>query len=323
MDNGVLEKGNASKGSWRKSCVKPWKLILVGGAILIAIALGVGLGVGLTNGGSSGTSSSASSSPSNITSNFTSANGTNGSFWSPTLSTSWQIELAHPLTNTTFNASVYDIDMFENNSTTIDGLHKQGRKVICYFSAGSFENWRSDVTSFNNKTDLGKPLDGWPGEWWLNTNSSNVRSIMLSRLDLAVTKGCDGVDPDNVDGYDNDNGLSLTQADAIDYVKFLADAAHARYLSLGLKNAGEIIPQVLGMMQWAVNEQCGQYGECDTWQPFVEAGKPVFNIEYPDGAPNVAAQKVNSICGNSDAKGFETVLKEMDLNDWVEACPYD
>lgn len=317
----MLEKGNASKGFWRRTRIKTWKLALLGAAILIAIALGVGLGVGLTNGGSPG--SASSSSPSNITSTNTSANGTNGSFWSPTACTSWQIELAHPLTDTTFNASVYDIDMFDNNATTITALHNQGRKVICYFSAGSYENWRPDAGSFNNKTDLGKPVDGWAGEWWLNTNSTNVREIMLSRLDLAAVKGCDGVDPDNVDGYDNDNGLGLTQADAINYVNFLADAAHARNLSIGLKNAGEIIPQVLGKMQYALNEQCVQYGECDTWQPFVEAGKPVFHIEYPDGAPKVAAQKVDSICGNASAKGFETLLKEMDLGDWVEACPYD
>ncbi len=317
----MSEKGIASKGSWRQTRVKPWKLILLGAVILIATALGVGLSVGLTNGGSSGGASS--SSPSNIPSNNTSTDGTNGSFWSPTPSASWQIELAHPLTNVTFNESIYDIDMFDNNATTITKLHRLGRKVICYFSAGSFENWRPDAGSFSNKTDLGKPLDGWAGEWWLNTNSSNVRNIMLSRLDLAVTKGCDGVDPDNVDGYDNENGLGLTQADAVSYVNFLADAAHARNLSVGLKNAGEIIPQVLEKVQWAVNEQCVQYGECDTWQPFVEAGKPVFHIEYPGGAPNVAVQKVDSICGDADAKGFETVMKEMDLDDWVEACPYD
>ena len=317
----MLEKAHASRVPWRQRSVKPWKTILLGAAVLSAIALGVGLGVGLTYGGSSGGASI--SSPLNISNNLTSTNGTNGSIWSPTSSTSWQIELAHPLTNTSFHASVYDIDMFENNATTMNTLHNLDRRVICYFSAGSFENWRPDAASFNNKTDLGKPLDGWAGEWWLNTNSSNVRKIMLTRLDLAVTKGCDGVDPDNVDGYDNDNGLGLTQADAVDYVEFLADAARSRGLAVGLKNAGEIIPLVLGKMQWAVNEQCVQFGECDTWQPFIEAGKPVFHIEYPDGAPDMAAQKVNSICGNSDAKGFETVLKKMDLADWVEACPYE
>ena len=321
MGNDVLEKGNASKGFWGQTRVKSWKLFLLGAAILIAIALGVGLGVGLTKGGSS--SDESSSSPSNITYNNTGTGITNGSLWSPTASTSWQIELAHPLTNITFNASVYDIDLFENNASTISTLHDQGRKVICYFSAGSYEKWRPDAGTFSNKTDLGNPLDGWAGEWWLQTNSTNVRKIMLSRLDMAVAKGCDGVDPDNVDGYANDNGVGLTQADAVNYVNFIADAAHARNLSVGLKNAGEIIPQVLGRMQWAVNEQCIQYEECDKWHPFVEVGKPVFNIEYPDGAPNVAAQKVDSICSNSDAKGFETLLKEMDLNDWAKACPCD
>ena len=235
----MLEKGNALKGSRRQSFVRSWTPFLLGAAILIAIALGVGLGVGLTNGHSSG--SASSSSPSNITS----SNGTriaNGSFWSPATSTSWQIELAHPLTNTTFDASVYDIDLFENNASIITTLHDQGRRVICYFSAGSYENWRPDARSFNNKTDLGKPLDGWAGEWWLKTDSTSVRQIMLSRLDLTVMKGCDGVDPDNVDGYDNDNGLGLTQTDAVDFVNFLADAAHARNLSVGLKNVGEIIP---------------------------------------------------------------------------------
>lgn len=38
---------------------------------------------------------------------------------------------------------------------------------------------------------------------------------MLARLDRAQTLGCDGVDPDNVDAYNNDNGLNLTENDAI------------------------------------------------------------------------------------------------------------
>lgn len=144
---------------------------------------------------------------------------------------------------------------------------------------------------------------------------------MLARLDLAVTKGCDGVDPDSVDGYDNENCHGLTQADAVDYMNVLADAAHSRTLAVELKDAGEIITHVLGKMQWAVNEQCVQYGGCDTWQPFVQTGKPVFHFDYPDGAPNVASQMVDSTSGDNDA--FETVLKEMDCGDWVDTCSYD
>lgn len=64
---------------------------------------------------------------------------------------------------------------------------------------------------------------------------------MTARTELAASKGYDGVDPDNVDGYDNDTGLSLAQADAIDYLNFLANAAHSRALFIGLNNAGEIV----------------------------------------------------------------------------------
>ncbi|KAK3172532.1 hypothetical protein OEA41_005854 [Lepraria neglecta] len=142
------------------------------------------------------------------------------------------------------------------------------RKVICYFSAGSYENWRPDTSK---STDLGKPLDGWPGEWWLQTNSANVRKIMLARLDQAVLKGCDGVNPDNIDAYDNNNGVSLTQADAV--------------------------------------------------EPFIEQGKPVFHIEYPDNAPDVSAKDVSDTCGSAQASDFSTVLKDMDLDDWVIECP--
>ena len=106
---------------------------------------------------------------------------------------------------------------------------------------------------------------------------------MLARMDLAVEKSCDGVDPDNVDGYDNDNGLGLTQEDSVNYLEFLADAAaRHRNLSIGLKNAGAILPNVIDIMQWSVNEQCVQYDECDIFAPFIRQGKPVFHVRrYP------------------------------------------
>ena len=54
---------------------------------------------------------------------------------------------------------------------------------------------------------------------------------MLSQLDPAVLKGCDNADPDNMDGSNGDNGIVLTQADAVDHVHFLVDAAYAGNLS--------------------------------------------------------------------------------------------
>jgi len=301
-----------------RSCFSPRRkrfwFILVGVLAAIAIALGVGLGVGLSGGSSSG---SASSTPSPPLSNNT--NATTGSFWKPHAGSTWQIVLEYALNDTTADVAVYDIDLFENPASTISALHAQNRSVICYFSAGSYENFRPDSDQFK-PSDYAKELDGWPGEYWLNTNSSNVRRIMSARLALAASKGCDGVDPDNVDGYDNDTGLDLTTSDAVDYLTFLAIGAHSLNLSLGLKNAGEIVNQTIDMMQWEVNEQCVQYDECDLFQPFIAAGKPVFHIEYPSSAPDVSVATKDSVCNNTSAEGFSTVLKDMDLDNWVYEC---
>jgi hypothetical protein len=141
---------------------------------------------------------------------------------------------------------------------------------------------------------------------------------MTARIELAASKGCDGVDPDNVDGYSNVNGLGLTQANAISYLEFLADAAHSRGLSIGLKNAGEIVGDILPSMEWEVNEQCIEYGECDLFTPFVEAGKPVFHVEYPSDAPAVSSQVKATSC--AAPSGFSSVLKMMDLDSWIETC---
>jgi len=281
--------------------------------LVVAIGLGVGLGIGLTR----TSDSDSDSEPSTPSSTLIPNSNTTGTFWKPVAGESWQIVLLYPLNDTSTNVSVYDIDLFDNPKSTIDNLHAQNRSVICYFSAGSYEDNRPDSSQFTSN-DKGKELDGWPGEYWLQTNSTNVRNIMKSRIQLAKSKGCDGIDPDNVDGYDNDNGLGLTTSGAVDYIGFLAGAAHALNLSIGLKNGGSIVENVVDLMQWEVNEQCVQYNECNLYRPFIDANKPVFQIEYTDGAIGVSEKK--SSCDDPAAAGFSTILKKLELDDWVEIC---
>src|SRR6185369_11730450 len=128
-------------------------------------------------------------------------------------------------------APVYDIDLFDTPAATIAALKSTGRHVICYFSAGSYEDWRPDAASFPAAA-LGRALDGWPGERWLDTRADGVRAVMRARLDLARSKGCDAVDPDNVDGYTNGPGFPLTATTQLDYDRFLASEAHARGLAV-------------------------------------------------------------------------------------------
>ncbi|KAJ2395208.1 hypothetical protein GGI23_004389 [Coemansia sp. RSA 2559] len=250
--------------------------------------------------------------------------GSTSAIWQPAVGASWQIVLSRALSDTSVDAEVYDIDLFDNTAATISSLHSAGRKVICYFSAGTYENWRPDQSDFL-ASDMGNELDGWPGEKWLDVTSANVRTIMQKRLDMAKAKGCDGVDPDNVDGYDNDNGLGLTQSNAIDFVNWLAGEAHSRGMSVGLKNAGGIIASVIDNMQWSVNEQCAQYNECDTYAAFPDKGKPVFHIEYPKGdntnnSNDVSASQLKKACVFNGSARFSTLIKNMNLDSWFQLC---
>lgn len=126
-------------------------------------------------------------------------------------------------------------------------------------------------------------------------------------------------------GQQNDNGLSLTSDQAADFVKFLASEAASYNMSTGLKNAADIINDVLDVVHFSVNEQCIELGECKSFAPFIKANKPVFNIEYPKGAPDeLSVQFVDEICslkGNATgSEGFSKVIKKMNLDGWVQYC---
>ncbi len=238
--------------------------------------------------------------------------------WAPAPGTTWQWQLQGNL-DTSHDVQMYDVDLFDTAQAAIDGLHADGRIVICYFSAGSYEDWRDDAGDFPAEA-LGHPLGGWPGEYWLDVTHPTVRSIMEARLDVAAAKACDGVEPDNVDGYANDNGHGLSAADQRDYNQFLADAAHARGLSVGLKNDLDQVAQLEPWFDWALNEECMSYSECGALAPFLDAGKAVFHVEYVDHQGQGSALAAQ-VCGDPAIDGFSTLIKTWDLDSWVIACP--
>jgi len=218
-------------------------------------------------------------------------------------------------------AKVYDVDLFDTPTETIRELKEAGKVVICYFSAGTYEEWRPDAGEFREE-ELGKPLEDWPGERWLDIRSPNVREIMKKRLDLAVEKGCDGVDPDNVDGYLNDTGFNLTEREQFDYNTFLAIEAKERGLLVGLKNDMPQIELLHPYFDFAVNEQCHQYSECEFYLPFLMAGKPVFNIEY-DERYLTNEEAFKELCSSSKELGLTTIVAPLALDgSFIKSCDY-
>jgi len=125
--------------------------------------------------------------------------------WQPRVRTKYQMILSGVLDvnqnstrpRLTPNVPVYDIDLFDNPPEAMAALRKAGKKVICYFSAGTWEQWRPDIANFSEAV-LGAQLPLWPGERWLDVRNNSVFEAMKYRLNLAKEKGCDAVDPDNI-----------------------------------------------------------------------------------------------------------------------------
>ena len=238
--------------------------------------------------------------------------------WRPPAATTFAIILSTAPIRVVTEAQAVDIDLFEAKPSTVRALTEQGKRVICYMSAGSWENWRPDKNDFPDEV-IGRPIDGWPGEKYLDIRALDVLGpIMVARLELCKAKGFDAADPDNVDAYEigRRTGFPLTRAHAIRYMRFLAREAHRLGLAIGLKNATSISDDVLEVMDFAVTEDCFDQGWCRDSKNFIEANKPVFAIEYTDNGIVFA-----DFCRQAKRLGLSPLLKWRNLDKRERRCP--
>jgi hypothetical protein len=237
--------------------------------------------------------------------------GKSAAIWKPEPGTSWQWQLSGTIA-TSFDVRMYDIDLVETPAETIATLHTAGHTVICYLSAGSWEEYRPDANRYPAEI-LGNTLDGWPDEKWVDYRQiDKLGPILEARMDLAVSKECDGIEPDNIDGYTNNSGFPLTAADQLQFNRWLADQAHERGLSIGLKNDIEQVPELVTSFDWALNESCFQFDECDLLLPFIQMDKAVFGVEYQGDTAD--------FCPRANSKNFDWLKKNLDLDAWRQSC---
>lgn len=230
--------------------------------------------------------------------------------WQPRPGVAWQWQLDGKV-DPSADVPVYDIDGFENSAADVARLHRDGRKVICYINAGAWENFRPDKDDFP-RSALGAS-NGWEGERWLDIRRlSALRPVMERRVDMCRDKGFDAVEPDLVEGYTNDTGFPLTASDQLAYNRMIAHIAHARGLSVGLKNDLQQIPKLLRDFDFAVNEECAQYDECAELSPFIAADKAVFHVEYQE--------PTSAFCAESRRLKLSSMRKRLELGVWRQPC---
>jgi hypothetical protein len=229
--------------------------------------------------------------------------------WSPPQGVQWQWQLQGEI-DTSIDVPVYGLDGFTTSAQTVAGLRAQGRHAICYLSVGAWEDWRPDADRFPASV-LGAD-NGWPGERWLDIRRLDLLAPVLSeRIAMCRDKGFEAVEPDNVDAYVNDSGFPLTGADQLAFNRWVAAEVHRHGMSVGLKNDLDQVQELVDDFDFAMNEQCFEYSECDALLPFLRAGKAVLHVEY--------AVPAERFCGRVPP-GFSSMQKRLDLGVWRRGC---
>ncbi|MEV6417857.1 endo alpha-1,4 polygalactosaminidase [Kribbella sp. NPDC051718] len=168
----------------------------------------------------------------------------------------------------------------DRTAPAVKGLYN-----VCYVNAfqtqpGEEDDWDADLLL---KDGAGKTVidEDW-NEPLLDLRTAAKRERIAAKvngwIDDCATNGFQAVEPDNYDSYTrSDNLLSANQAK--DLLTLLATHAHSRNLAIGQKNTADLAADRKSVgLDFAVAEECGQYGECATYADAF--GNNVLVIEY-------------------------------------------
>lgn len=235
--------------------------------------------------------------------------------WIPAAGDSYQIQYSGKL-DLTNAAGIYDLDMFDTPASVVAKLHQLGRRVVCYVDVGTWENWRPDAKQFPSRV-LGEKDGHWKGERWLDVRATSVlEPIIAHRLDLCKEKGFDGVDPDNLDGYQNDTGFPLTYREQLTYDSWVAKAAHERGLTAAQKGDDGQVSDLVHVFDYAVVEQCFAQGWCQKFNVYSGNNRLVVDVEYYHDVTRFQRKNCPEALRNHDT----AILKKLQLTAWIATC---
>jgi len=233
----------------------------------------------------------------------------------PKIGQSYQLDFSPPPLNMDVKADIYEIDYYETPKETIEKLHNNGIHVLCYINVGAWEEYRDDANQFPDEI-IGNDYEGWEGEKWLDIhNYKKFSKIIEKRFDLAKAKGCDGIEPDNIQGYQENTGFDLSYTDQLKFNQWIAKLAHERSMSIGLKNDPDQVNELVDLYDWALIEDCHVWNFCEEFTPFIKKNKPVFQVEYTD-----QDLELKDFCSDANDKKFTAILKNRDLDSWINIC---
>lgn len=150
-------------------------------------------------------------------------------------------------------------------------------------------------------------MQDWPDERWLDIRQLEaLEPLLRMRAKMCRDAGFDALDWDNVDGYTHNTGFPILGKHQLAYNLLLAKTAHDAGLAVGLKNDLNQVAVLEPAFDFAVNEQCHEFQECELLRPFQRKGKAVVQIEY--------VQPLDTICPPANAAGRSTMVMDRALS---------
>lgn len=248
-------------------------------------------------------------------------------------------------------ADVYDIDLLEavpskrkirvpgfgrytvrrgENAGAIDELHADGHFVVCYIDTGAWESYWPDAKLFPKRVRGANT--GWRGERWLDVRRRSwdrFAPLIWARLDLAAQLGCDGVEGDQNNGAENRNGFGLDKdRHMVPWYRKVFRETHARGMAAVQKNGISRIRDLLrapgsdpaSEPDALLIEECAQFHECSRLAPWMDSGKPVWQVDYrPRFSANEFRRKV---CPRAGKRRYFAMLKrEPPDGGYRRTCP--
>jgi uncharacterized membrane protein YccC len=224
------------------------------------------------------------------------------------------------------------LDGFDTPKRYVADAGKRGIRTWCYLSVGTIENWRPDRKAFEalnekqlkagRKPFIGKRYPEWEGERWLDVRRYKVfLPLMVDRLQMCLDKGFEFVEFDNLDAYENRTGFKIGKADTLRYAEALAAEARRLGLKPMQKNVPELAKTLEPHFDAILFEDCALYKFCGDAKPFVDAGKPAFDADYPESWDDEGKRfdKANA-CSQAKQAGVSMIFKRLDLDEWVRRC---
>ncbi|WP_320065225.1 endo alpha-1,4 polygalactosaminidase [Micromonospora sp. RTGN7] len=223
----------------------------------------------------------------------------------------WQWQLTGPL-DTTVDADVFLLDPVRTTATETSALRARDRRLICQVAVGSYAGTDPDADRY--PPVLRGAAGPRPNTRWVDVRRWEVlKPILADRLRLCRGKGFGAVAVADADGYAHRPGLALDFDDQLLFNRRVAELARSLGLSPGLLGDVSQVAALAPDFDFAVDEECVRLRRCAKLLPFVDAGKPVFHVEYT-GDPA-------DFCVTAVGYGLASIRKDRELDAGRTPCP--